>query len=35
LALDWLDPYRWVVQCVAGRQPAAHQFIEQTWKVGA
>lgn len=32
---DLLDPYRWVVQCVASREPAARRFVEQAWKVGA
>jgi hypothetical protein len=32
---DLLDPYRHVVQCVAGRQPVARRFVEQAWKVGA
>lgn len=32
---DLLDPYRHVVQCVAGRQPVARRFVEQARKVGA
>lgn len=32
---DWLDPYRWLVQCVAGRQPAARRFVEKARELGA
>lgn len=30
-----LDPYRWLVQCVAGHQPAARRFVEEAWRLGA
>jgi hypothetical protein len=32
---DLLDPYRHVVQCVAGRRPVARRFVEQAWKLAA
>jgi hypothetical protein len=32
---NWLDPYRWVVLCVAGRQPATRRFVEKAREFGA